>query len=202
VELAHLRSQLDHYRVLVGEREKLGSLAERCALFTVIGADSGNRRSINIVGRSAGSLRVGMVALTPTAVVGRVERAGVGGASVLLLTDRQSVLTCEFRRPAAPDGQGGPMEELIPLPPTLVHGTGGSTLRSDKLSLKDVQSAGLRVGDRVAINDTAWPVELLGYTIGRVAKIGPSAGSVLFADIEIEPIVDATHLKDVMVMMK
>lgn len=94
------------------------------------------------------------------------------------------------------------MEELIPLPPTLVHGTGGSTLRSDKLSLKDVQSAGLRVGDRVAINDTAWPVELLGYTIGRVAKIGPSAGSVLFAEIEIEPVVDATHLKDVMVMMK
>ena len=69
VELAHLRTQLDQYRVLVGEREKLGSLAERCVRLSVFGGDSGNRRSLNFAGRQALSLRAGMAALTPGGVL-------------------------------------------------------------------------------------------------------------------------------------
>lgn len=203
VELANLRRQLDDYRVLVGEREKLGSLGDRCEQFSVMGGDSGGRRSIRLAGRSFASVRVGMPALTPLGVVGRVEGAGAGGATVLLLTDPQSVLTCEFRRPAAAGGDpGATMEELIPLPATLVHGTGRATLRSDKLSLKDVQEKGLRPGDRVAVSDGGWPPALQGYTVGRVASIGPSRANPLFAEIEIEPAVNAAQLRDVMVLVK
>lgn len=204
VELANLAGQLERYRLLAGDREAMGAIGGRCDRLSVIGADSGARRTLNLVGRASARLRPGMAVLapgSPPCVIGRVQAAGLAGAQVLLLTDKQSVFTGSFGRTVS-DDLGRPSFTPLSAHPTLIAGTGGRTLRSDKLAMKDVESAGLQVGDWLVLNDAAWPEELTWYRVGRVTRIAPSKANLLFAEIEIEPVVDATQLRDVMVLSK
>lgn len=204
VELANLTTQLERYRLLAGDRAAMGAIGERCERFSVMGADSGTRRTLSVVGRGTGGLKAGMAVLapgSPPAVIGEVQHAGAAGAQVLLLTDKQSVFTGSFGRTVT-DAEGRPQFTALPLQATLVAGTGGRTLKSDKLAMKDVEAAGLAVGDWLVLNDSAWPEGLEGFRVGRVARIEASRQRMLFAEIEIDPIVDALQLRDVMILTK
>lgn len=199
VELASLSGQLEYYRVQAGEREKLGALRDRCAAFTVMGPDSGTRDALNLVGATAGALRRGMPALTSAGLIGQVERVGTGSALVLLLTDRQSVFTGKFGRPAT-DDNSTPTFALLALEPTLIAGIGQSQMKSDKLAWKDVQAVGLRVGDWVVLDDPAWPAALKWSRVGKVRSIQQSKKNMLFAEIIIDPVVNPQQLREVLVM--
>jgi hypothetical protein len=201
IELANLAGQLEHYRLVVGNQEQLGDVGRRCTQFSVMGGDSGSRDALAIVGRGAGSLQSRMPVLTPAGVIGRVQRVGVTGAAhVLLLTDKQSTFTGSFGRYVDHES-GKPVFQTLKLEPSLIDGVGGA-MRSDKLPLKQVEAAGMQQGDILVLDDPSWPDALRWRRVGRVAHVGPSKKNVLFAEIEIEPVVNASQLREVMVMNK
>jgi len=201
VLLANVRGQLEHYKARAAEREELGQVSDRCSRYTVMGGDPGPRDSLAIIGFKAGSLQTRMVALTRDCIIGRIDRVGTGGAQVLLMTDKQSKFTGTFGR-YQPDAEGKPVFRRFDLPPTLVQGSGQSVMRSELMQWKDVESAGLKENDWLVLDDTAWPDALRWYRVGRVVSVKQSRQSILFAEVLIRPTVDATQLREVMVMDK
>ena len=64
----------------------------------MIGSDTGTRSSLAIQGSSLQGLRENMVALYSGGIVGRVQRAGVGGTRVQLITDLNFRVLAVFAR--------------------------------------------------------------------------------------------------------
>jgi cell shape-determining protein MreC len=201
VRVLNLQSQLDHLKSLAAERAALGEISDRCTRYSVTGGDSGPRDSILLTGLSAGSLQPGMAALTRDCLVGRVERSGVGGAQVKLLTDKASRFTASFGRYET--NPAGTLEfRRLDLPATFIQGLGNGEMQSSLLELKAVEAAGVREHDWLILDDTAWPEALRGYRIGRVESVKQSRQNILIAEITIRPAVDAMQLREVMVMDK
>ncbi len=199
VELANVARQLEHYKSRAAEREALGQISERCSRYRVMGGDSGPRDALSLL--AGGSLEPGMVALTRDGIIGRVDRAGVGGAQVRLLSDKASKFTGSFGR-YEPNSAGVAEFRRFDLPATLVQGIGEGRMRSGLLDMKLVEAAGLKENDWLILDDTAWPEALRWFRVGRVATVRPSGQNMLVAEIIIHPAVDAKQLRDVMVMDK
>lgn len=200
VEQANLQGQLEHYRSLAAEYERLGPIGLACTRYAVMGADSGSRDSLSIVGATIGRLKAGMPVLTPSGLIGKVDRAGLNGAQVLLLTDRQSIVTGSFGR-FDDDVEGKLVFRSFIANPVLIQGVGGR-MRCELMEWKDVTAAGMQPGDWCVIDDGAWPAALKWRRIGRVESIQQSRKNILFAEIVIAPVVDGKQLSDVMVMDK
>ncbi|MGH7214582.1 MAG: rod shape-determining protein MreC [Tepidisphaeraceae bacterium] len=202
VALANLTSQLDGLKRLNADREMLGDVRPLCKPVAVVGSDSGPRESLVLMASSLEGLRPDMPALHPGGVAGRVERAGVGGAQVRLITDRGFRVTGSFGRFVKKDD--GTMEfARTALPPVLVEGVGDGVMLARLLNQRDVQAAGVAVNDWVVLDDpTDWPPALQGYKLGRVTELGRRPDNALFAQIRIEPGQDLIKLREVMVMVR
>ncbi|MCS7034870.1 MAG: hypothetical protein NZ561_12885 [Phycisphaerae bacterium] len=197
VELANVIGQLEYYKTLASERDKLGRVRDLCSPFSVMGADAGARDSISIVGPSASRLKPGTVVLSPAGIIGRIGRAGAGAAQVQLLTDRQSRFTAAIGRYVeSADG----LRFEIAIPPTLIVGAGQGKMHASMIEWKYVEAGLLRENDWCVLDDPAWPGVLKWYRVGRVASVRQSRSRILFADVTIEPVVDARQLREVMVM--
>ena len=201
-EVAYLQRQLDLLQERSAERDRLGPIGARCDRFHVVGSDGGTRESLSIQGSTLEGLREGKEVLYPDGVVGKVERAGVGGAQVRLITDPASKLIGSFgtfRRNSS--GQ----TEYVPIAvrPAVVEGAGENTMLVRSLTLDEVRAAGLEVGNWVALgDDPEWPEELQGQRLGKIAKIAPRRDAPLFAEIRVEPAKNLTRLRDVMVVVR
>lgn len=199
VELANVVGQLEHYRTIASELDKLGAAAQFCSRYTVMGGDTAGRDSLRIVGRS-GRLKAGMPVLNTSGLIGEVVSTGTGAATIRLLTDKQSKFTATVvRHVETADG-------LMPqptMPPTLVQGIGNGRMRATMIEWKFVDAGSIRVGDSMFLrDDDNWPKTVEGYRIGRVTSISQSRDVMLFADVTIEPFGDTRQLREVMVMDK
>lgn len=200
VEQAGLEGQLAHYRTLAAEYERLGKAGDYCTRYVVMGADSGPRDSLSIVGGTVGRLKPRMPVLTPSGLIGKVDRAGLNGAQVLLFTDRTVTFIGNFGR-FVDDADGKLAFRPFLQAPVPVQGAGGKMI-CRLAKWKEVTDSGLAVGDWCVLNDDAWPPILNWRRVGRIESIQPSRDNILFAEIGVAPVVDARQLGDVMVMDK
>ena len=175
--------------------------ATLCTPVAVVGSDSGPRESLALRGSTLEGIVDGMHVLYAGGVVGQVERAGVAGAQVRLLTDpgfrvRGSFGT--FRRRA--DNQ---IEfARLDAPTALVEGVGRDTMIVRGLSMDQSKSSGIALGNWVILAEPDWPENLQGQPLGRVVKIGRPPDAPLFAEITIEPQTNLSMLREVMVVTK
>src|SRR5450432_415192 len=127
VSLASLKVQLDRLQEHEHERANLGRPRDFCSAFNVVSGDSGPRDSIMLSATSLDGLQPGMAVISTGGLVGKISRAGVGGAQVLLITDPQSKFTAKFERfVKKPDGTPDP--QPISADASLVHGVGNGMM--------------------------------------------------------------------------
>jgi cell shape-determining protein MreC len=197
-EIASLSVRFTELQQLEDTRGKVGvGMRELCTPYAVIGSDTGTRSSLAIQGSSLQGLRENMVALYSGGIVGRVQRAGVGGTRVQLITDLNFRVLGSFARVA------GPKYFRLDHPPTVVEGTGRGAMVIRSLTREDVKNAGLKLGDRVILHDASdWPKNLQGRTLGEIKAIGIRADAPLWASITVEPTQNLMRLKEVMIVTK
>ena len=198
-QFANVSYQLEDLRRRNAERQKLGPIRDLCLPVTVVGQDSGTRESLSLAGSSLEGLREGMPVLYPGGVVGQIERAGVGGAQVRLVTDigfRIRANFAQFRR--RPDNQ----IEFVQLetPPVLVEGISRGAMIVRSLTV--VEASKLSEGNWVVASEPDWPPRLKGQPLGKITRIGRRRDAPLYAEIRIEPESNLMKLREVMVMVK
>ncbi|HET6251212.1 MAG TPA: rod shape-determining protein MreC, partial [Tepidisphaeraceae bacterium] len=86
-EVSTLSTRVEALEEAEYHRRLVGPIRDYCTPFAVASTDSGTRASLGIQGTSWQGLREGMVALYAEGIVGRIERAGLAGARVRLVTD-------------------------------------------------------------------------------------------------------------------
>ena len=70
------------------EREKLGDVRPFCTPVTVVGSDAGNRESLAVSGSPSQGLKDGMCVLYGGDIVGTLQRSGLAGGQVQLVTNK------------------------------------------------------------------------------------------------------------------
>ena len=194
--LAALQVKFDLLSRINADRELVGDIRPMCRPATVSGADaSGFRDAVTVsgVGREAEDRPV----VQGNRLVGRVQSAGVTGASVRLLSDQGFVFTARVMHYA--DGRAVPVGDLNPWVQGLGHGT--MVIRSP-ITMRQVAELHIAVGDPVVLADGKWPDNVQGFTAGHVSKIRPQAAAPLYAELEVEPAVRKADLREVMVVVR
>jgi hypothetical protein len=150
----------------------------------------------------------------PGGIVGTLQRSGVAGGQVRLVTNPGFRVTAYFsglRR--KPDDAGGGKNasksdaaagefQRLNNDRVLVEGAGRGQMVVRHQKMADVQAWGLQKGDWVVLDDADWSARLRGLRIGRVAAITTQRESPLFAEIRITPDADLRKLQEVMVLSK
>jgi cell shape-determining protein MreC len=200
--IAQLSADLDRLRRLHAQFEQLGDAAQHCRQFAVLFADSGTRDGLSIKATSADGVEKGMAVVTPLEAVGKITAAGVGGAHVQLITDRESWMRVKFGRLETREGKRV-FVIFRPERSPICQGVGNGRMQILNLHLRDVEAAQVREGDLVLPDDEGeWPAQLQGKALGRVDRIAAQRKAPLFAQIEVVPRVDLRQLAGVMVMVK
>jgi cell shape-determining protein MreC len=202
-----LRGQLQTLSQRQSEAEVVGEkLRDLVTPVKVISVDAAaGREVLRLSGSTAATIAKDQPVITDAGLVGKVQEVGVGRqSSVRLITDRGFKLRATFCRYANNDAGG--VEQLdLPLPATIAEGVGNGSLRVDGLRWADVQRADLKVGDTVLLGDRTteeWQIEVHGYRIGLVSKVGEKIDAPGVAEIWVKPAVNLLALKDVMVVTK
>jgi cell shape-determining protein MreC len=201
VEVANLSAQLAAMKELNADRRQVGRVLPLCEPFNVTGADPGGRQSLSLSGGTMDGLHTGQAAVYAGGIAGRVSRAGASGAQVQLVTDEAFRATGSFAR-YVKDNKGAIVFQALTAPAVLVQGVGQGTMRIRMLSMREVKSAGLSVGDWVVLNDADWPPILQGYRLGRIVSVKELPEQPQFADIRVQPYADLMALREVMVMTR
>lgn len=187
--VTNLQAQIEDLAERARAREMIGRAKDYCEPFRVMGADSGHREALALVGAPPEGLREGMKAVYPFGVVGQVERVSSGALHVQLITDRNFRAIGRFVRDGVPietpeplvEGQGdGVMKVLLP------HEKGGEQIKA---------------GDRIVLDDRDWPQFLQGFGLGQVVEVRKS-NKALFDDIYIRPDRNLLQLREVQVQVK
>ncbi len=199
LQLTSLQTQLDALKEINADRASLGDIRPLCVPVSVMGSDPGARESLSLSGANVRLLQMGQPVLHARGLVGRIARAGLTGAQVLLITDRESRLQADFKL-YRNDASGKITMTRPPLLP-LVKGRGRGKMVIDNITMKQKDDAGLMINDTVALNDNRFPVNLQGYVIGKITGIAPAARNPLFAEILIDPGVNLETLREVMVFV-
>src|SRR5690349_10624017 len=102
-----LRQHLEELQRINNEREKLGDLRSLCTPVKVLGSDLGLRESLAVAGSSLEGLKDGMYVIYPGGIVGTLQRSGVAGGQVQLITNPGFRVTAYFSgmRKVTRDGQ-------------------------------------------------------------------------------------------------
>jgi cell shape-determining protein MreC len=196
---AWLTQELDDLRKVNNERKLVGDIRKFCTPVPVIGSDSSNRESLAVGASSLEGLKDGMYVVYSGGIVGKLQRSGLGGGQVQLVTNKGFTLTAyfgSFRK--GPDGE----KHFVRLNKGafLVLGYGNGIMVCQMISVADVKNYGIRVGDWVMLDDPDWPHDLQNRRIGKVVSIDKRPGSPLYAEIRIRPESDLKKLKEVMVL--
>jgi cell shape-determining protein MreC len=198
--LARMTEQLRDLQARNDERSKIGPLREFCTPFAVIGGDPGARESLQIRASSLQGLSEGMAALYTAGLAGRVQRAGIAGAQVQLITDTGFRVRVSAKRYQ----KTGNDEAAVALPRFLrvAEGVGRNRMIVPRVTMEEVTAAGLRPGDVLVLDDPDWPPILKGTQVGQIKSIEKSKTHPGFADIHAEPPEVLLRLREVLVLTK
>ena len=205
VMVMSLSGQLDELRRVTHDLDKLGDVRQHCTRFKVIGGDASTRDSLVLSASTRDGVKEAQPVLSGHGLVGMIERVGVAGAQVRLVTDRDFKVSGRFVRF---DGKSKIGELTLPTRIPLVRGAGNGVLVVDNIEIKETALSGeplsekVAVGDYVKLDDPLWPPNLTGKLLGQVESITQQNGAPQHAMIRIEPLLDPTQLREVMVMNK
>ncbi len=198
VKLLH---DVDDLRRINGEREKVGNIRDLCTPVPVVGTDSGRGDSLAVRGSSLDGLRDGMFVLFENDIVGTLQRSGIGGGQVKLVTSTGFKATAYFGA-FRDDDQGKPHFVRLNRQPVLVQGAGASGMICQMMTMDEVKQSQLRPGDWAVLEDMDWPAKLQGRRIGKVSEVRQRKDAALFAEIHIKPASDLQRLREVMVLTR
>lgn len=199
---AWLAQELDAERKLNDERNLVGvDIRKLCRPVPVIGTDSGTGDSLAVAGSSLQGLKDGMYVVYSGGIVGTLQRAGLAGGQVRLITNRGYCVIAYFSRPVVND-RGETAWTRLAGNPVSVFGNGQGMMVCQMISVADVAKNGIRVGDWVMLDDPGWPKNLQNRRIGKVASIDKRKDGPLYAEIRIRPESDLKRLKEVMVLTR
>jgi hypothetical protein len=136
-------------------------------------------------------------------VAGRIDRVGVTGAHVQLVTDIGFTATGRFVRFVREGDRVqavGVAEQLLPI--VIVQGAGRGEMAITNLPMQQVIDAGIKQDDWIVLADNNWPDAVQNMRLGRVASIGRSKRAILYAEIRLYPETGLLRLNDVWVMTK
>jgi cell shape-determining protein MreC len=198
-EVTHLHGEVGTLQRTLQDRERIGPIADLCTPVAVMGADPARRDSLSLQGSFPAQWE-GLAVLYAGGMVGRIDRAGSGGAQVRLVTDRGFGAAARFGRfdSLAPAGQ---RFAYIETKAAFLEGCGDGRMVVRNLQVRDVEAAQLRAGDVAVLDDHEWPI-LRGQLLGTIEKIEPRPESPLSADIYLRPQRTLTTLAEVMVVTR
>jgi len=199
VAVASLTVQVDELRRLAGGRELAGDARRYSVPARVLGAEDGPRHVLLV--RAGEGVAAGMPAVWRDSIVGRIVSCAGGSARLRLLTDRGFRVSGAFGR-FRTTADGTAVEFVAAAtPPPLVEGRGDGTLAIANLTCRQLDEAGVRVGDWVVLRDADdWPLSVNGYVLGQVVQIAPQPGARLFAEVIARPKLNLGQLREVMVV--
>jgi len=201
--VAGLTNQLRKLEEREAAREKLGSLRDLCTPYPVTAGDSGSSESLLISGTNLGDLKAGMAALYTGGLAGQLQRPGLTGTRVRLVTDRGFSITGVFARYIKRTNGKTELTILSNIDQQLVRGEGNNMLLIQ--DMKRDQAQLLRVNDWLLLDDDSpdWPAAVQGQLIGRVIDAPiPSRQSPGFAEVRLEPAVRLMQLRELMIVDK
>jgi cell shape-determining protein MreC len=108
-QVVNLTGQLEALQRIDQDRNRLGDIRPYCTPSPVIGSDAGLRDSLAIAATTRDGVRENMPVLYADGVVGVIERVGVAGTQVKLVTDPGFVARARPRRPRLGSGRQAPM---------------------------------------------------------------------------------------------
>ena len=197
--VASLTGQMEQLITRVAETEQFGEVGEYCKRVPVMGSDPALRDSLSVPGRFDATL-LNQPVLYIGGLAGRLERAGLTGAQVRLVTDRSFRATGRF-------GHFGTNEHGVTafLPkdttPPLVEGLGNGVMMVKNIKYDEALKF-VTEGMAVALDDQEYPSILAGQMIGKVVSIKRRPEAALWADIEVRPQWNLMALTSVMVLQK
>jgi cell shape-determining protein MreC len=194
-----LSNKIQDLEQRANERASLGGYESYCDRFEVSGADTNGRDGITIAGTKIGEIREDQPVLSSGGVIdliGRITAIRGMAAHVRLVTDAGFTVTGHFISFSA--SSGAQEKNLL----AIITGSGLGQMAIDNLHGDEVRDQGIQPGDWVVLRDETWPRGVQGVRIGRVASIQPLPKQPLFADIQLVPEEDMTHLNDVWVMTR
>jgi cell shape-determining protein MreC len=203
-EVMNLTGQLEELRRIDQDRNRLGDIRQYCTPFPVVGSDPGQRDSLSIAATARDGVGESMPVLYGEGVVGMIDRVGAAGAQVKLCTDPDFAVRACFYYFAPGDPRAYPLSTTPPL--LKGAGKGRMVILNVPVAETDLQHDDnvhkLSVGDRVAVDDREWPMNLKGRMIGEVEAIRPQKGAPLLSEIRVKPVLNLSALPEVMVMTK
>ena len=198
--LARQTEQLRELQARNDERSKIGPLREFCTPFAVIGGDPGARESLEIRASSLQGLSDGMAALYTYGLAGRVQRAGIAGVQVRLVTDTGFRVRVSAKHIQSANGEMAAVARQRFL--RIAEGVGRNRMIIPRVTMDEVTAAGLKPGDVLVLDDPDWPPILKGTQVGQIKSIEKSKTHPGFADIHAEPPQVLLRLREVLVLTK
>lgn len=197
--VASLTRELDQLRAVHADYERLGDIAAYCTRVSVMGVSPGKRDSLSLPGSFSSSI-IGFPVLYEQSVIGKIERAGIGGAQVRLITDLGVVNRGRFGR-FVDNGMGGVMFLATEITDPIIEGAGNGVMLVRNIGLPEAEAA-IHPGDWVVLDDSDWPTALQNRRLGSVRAVRARSDAPLVAEIAVEPSHNLLTLQDVMVMNK
>jgi cell shape-determining protein MreC len=197
-----LQSQNEELQQRLNERKNWpAELLKQSKVVEVASGDAGNRQMLTLRPGGLENPTNDAAVLVGTDIVGKLKIVGLGVVKVLLITDRDSVVSGEFTH-YHPDGSG---IERVQAPLCAARGDGAGGLLIKGYKLTDLQGPDKKrkvvPGDRLVLHDSEWPSAVQSFCIGEIEEIRPDSRN-LFCDIRIRPRRDLMKLRDVMVLRR
>ena len=198
--VASLTGQLEHLQQIQADRARFGSIGQFCLPVPVMGSDPGSRDSLSIQGTFAATL-VGQPALYVGGLAGTIERAGLSGAQVRLVTDRSFSAIGRIGT-FGDDGAGGTKFQPKEITPAYVEGRGNGVMMISNIKFDELQLAKVTEGMVVALHDKDFPDLLKNQPLGQIVSIRRRPDAPHWADIELRPAWNLQALQEVMVLKR
>jgi len=195
--VANLMGQIDELRKIVSERAEFGDIGNFCTPVPVMGSDPAGRDSLSVLGTFDVNL-FGQPVLYIGGLAGTIERAGVSGAQVRLVTDRSFSASASIGSFATDVYGEEKFRAAEGLPSALVEGTGRGGMIIKNIEYEDAVKH-VREGASVVLDDKDFPPILARQTLGRVVSVKKRPEAPLMADIEVRPEWNLMALREVMV---
>lgn len=199
-QLALLSTELQKLQAVDAHWDRLSWLRGLCTPVTVVGGDSGQGGLLHLQISSLEGIKPGMAAIVPDGLVGRIDRAGPGGASIQLLTARGTRLGIKIGRIVSRNGKSVEFQSHEGLN-SIAASQGDGTLLTELMKWEDLDQ-GVQVNDWVVLEDAEWPGQLLGYRVGRVIERTRDRHAPAWGRVRFEPVINLMQLREVMVLNK
>jgi|GEM_PF-1253052 len=194
-QVAMLTSELERLQATEKERDRLKELRAHCTPYTVFGGDAGQGALLHLTATSFADLKTGMPAIVADGVVGKIDRVGIAGASLQLITARSSRTGVRIGRIETTDGRAS---FRLLSSTNVAEGQGKGVMRIALVKSDEFQH--IHIGDMVVLDDPDYPDFLQSFRVGRVVEKATRRESPSFGQVTIASFVELTQLREVMIV--